>query len=108
MLIDVLVDLCKLSDEVKKMLLKRLNMIKWLKKLMLLTLQALVIQLKNTDYDPKTSEIEEKHTDHDHNKKYITTQKLNKLTSEHFAARLKETNLATETDIADFVKKARF
>ena len=32
------------------------------------------------------------------NSKYITTQKFNKLTVEHFAARLKQTNLMNKTD----------
>ena len=37
--------------------------------------------------------------------KYLTTQEFNKLTSENFAARLKQTNLPTKAEIADFVKK---
>ena len=40
-------------------------------------------------------------TDHD---KYITTQEFNKLTADNFAERLKQGNLASENDIADFVK----
>ena len=36
--------------------------------------------------------------------KYITTLEFNKLTVESFIARLKEVNLATKGDIADFVK----
>ena len=41
----------------------------------------------------------------------MTTQEFNKLTSENFAARLAQTNLASKTgipDITDFVKKADF
>ena len=43
----------------------------------------------------------------DHNKS-ITTPEFNKLTTEHFTARLKQTNLATKGGIADFVKKTDF
>ena len=75
-----------------------------LKKLIILILLILVIQLKKIDYNTKLIEIEENITDHDHNK-YITTQEFNKLTSENFAARLAQANLASKNDIADFVKK---
>ena len=44
---------------------------------------------------------------HDHDK-YITTQEFNKLTSESFTERLKQANLASKNDIADFVKKTDF
>ena len=46
-------------------------------------------------------------TDHDQDK-YITTQEFNKLTSEKFSARLKQANLASKNDIANFVKKTDF
>ena len=50
--------------------------------------------VKKTDYNTKTSEVENNiATDHVHDK-YITTQEFNKLTSENFAARLKQANLA--------------
>ena len=63
---------------------------------------------KTTDYKRKTSEIENKvSTDHDHDK-YITTQEFNNLTSENFTAKLKQTNLASKSDIANFVKKTDF
>ena len=45
-----------------------------------------------------------KDTDHDHGI-YIITQELNKLTADNFAARLKQANLASKNDIANFVKK---
>ena len=41
-------------------------------------------------------------TDHDHDK-YITTQEFNKLTSEHFAAKLAQANLASKSDISNCV-----
>ena len=40
--------------------------------------------------------------------KYVTTPEFNKLTAEYFAARLAQANLATESDIADFVNKTDF
>ena len=58
---------------------------------------------KNT----KINKIEKKITYHNHDK-YITAQEFNKLTAEKYAARLKQANLASKTDIADFVKKDRF
>ena len=61
--------------------------------------------VKKTEYNTKISDIENKiTTDHDHDK-YITTQEFNKLTSENFTARLKQANLASKSDIFDFVKK---
>ena len=50
------------------------------------------------------SKKKKKNTDHDHGI-YITTQELNKLTADNFAARLKQANLASKNDIANFVKK---
>ena len=66
-----------------------------------------ILVIKN-DYNTKISEIENKiTTDHDHDK-YITNQEFNKLTSENFTARLKQANLTSKNDIADFVKKDCF
>ena len=62
---------------------------------------------KETDYSTKINEIETDVTDHN-NDKYITTQKINTLTSENFAARLAEANLVSKTDIVDFVRKTDF
>ena len=45
--------------------------------------------------------------DHNHDK-YITTPEFNKLTAESFAARLKQANLASKSDIANFVNKTDF
>ena len=51
--------------------------------------------VKKTGYNTKISETENKiGSDHDHDK-YITTQELNKLTSEQFTERLKQANLAS-------------
>ena len=43
----------------------------------------------------KISEVENKIANHD---KYITTPEFNKLTSERFTARLKQTDLVTKSD----------
>ena len=68
----------------------------------------LVIKSKRTDYNTQINLIEKKiTTDHDHDK-YITTQEFNKLTSENFTARLKQANLASKNDIANFIKKTDF
>ena len=65
----------------------------------------LVILSNKSDYNTKVSEIKNKiTTDHDHDK-YITTQEFNKLTSENFNERLKQANLASKSDIANFEKK---
>ena len=64
--------------------------------------------VKRTVFYTKISEIEKKiTTDHDHDK-YITTQEFNKLTLENFTARVAQANLASKSDIANFVKKADF
>ena len=63
---------------------------------------------QKTDYDSDIGEIEKKITNHEHSQRYITTRKFNKLTSENFAARLKQPDLATKADVADFVKKTHF
>ena len=63
---------------------------------------------KKTYYNTKIIGIENKITnDLDHDK-YITTQEFNKLTAEDFTARLKQANLGSKSDIANFVKKTNF
>ena len=67
----------------------------------------LVILSKKTNYNAKISEIRNKiTTDHDH-EKHITTQDINKLTSD-FSARLKQANSASKNDIGNFLKKNYF
>ena len=64
--------------------------------------------VQKNGYNTKISEIENKvTTDHDHYK-YITTQEFDKLTSENFFARLKQANLVSKSDTANFFKKVRF
>ena len=62
---------------------------------------------KKPDCNTKINEIEMKITDHNHDK-YITNPEFNKLTAESFAARLKQANLASKSDIANFVNKIDF
>ena len=63
--------------------------------------------VKKTDYNTKINEVEKKITDHNHDK-YITTPEFNKLTAETFAARLRQANLASKNDIANFINKTDF
>ena len=56
--------------------------------------------VKKTDYNTKITEIEEKPTDHDHDK-YITTPEFNNLAARFFAARLAQENLVAKTDFDD-------
>ena len=58
---------------------------------------VLLIQLKKTDYDAQVSEIENKLSDHTHDK-YITTPEFNKLAADVFNARFAQANLVTKTD----------
>ena len=61
--------------------------------------------VKKTDYNTEIGKIENKiATDHDHDK-YVTTQEFNMCASENFTARLKQANLASKIDIANFVKR---
>ena len=50
-----------------------------------------------TDYNIRISEIENKITDHNHDK-YITTPEFNNLATGVLTARLAQTDLATKTD----------
>ena len=51
----------------------------------------------------KLMKLKKKTTDHDHDK-YIATPEFNKLKAKNVAARLAEANLASKSDIANFVK----
>ena len=59
--------------------------------------------VKKIDYDTKIGEIEKNIFDYNHGK-HITTQEFNNLVADNFAARFKETTLATKDDFFDFVK----
>ena len=60
--------------------------------------------VKKTDYNTKINEIEKKITDHNQDK-HITTPEVNKFAEEIFDLRLKQANLASKIDIANFVKR---
>ena len=53
--------------------------------------------VKKTDYNTKVTEIENKLTDHNHDK-YIDTSEFNKLAADVFNGRLAQANLITKTD----------
>ena len=63
--------------------------------------------VKKTDCNTQISEIEKKTTDYNHHN-YITAVECNKFTAENFATRLKQANLGSKSDIANFVKKTDF
>ena len=52
---------------------------------------------KKTDHNKKTSEIEKKVRDHNHDK-YITTPECNNLAAGVFTAKLAQTDIVTKTD----------
>ena len=60
--------------------------------------------VKKTDYKTKINEIEKKITDHNHDKN-ITTPEFNKFITKICDLRLKRENLASKSDIANFVNK---
>ena len=53
--------------------------------------------VKNTDYSTKITEIENKLTNHNHDK-YIDTSEINRLAADVFNARLAQASLITKTD----------
>ena len=58
--------------------------------------------VKKTDYDTKTSELEKKLTDHNHDE-YITTPEFNTLAANVLNAKLTQANLITKTNFDDKV-----
>ena len=56
------------------------------------------------DYNTTITEIKNKFTDHDH----IIAHGFRRLTSENVTARLRQANLASKNDIANFVKQDQF
>ena len=65
-------------------------------------LLGVLVLVKKPDHDTDIGETEKKILDHD---KYITAQEFNKLTADNFHARLKEADLTSKKNIADFLKK---
>ena len=62
--------------------------------------------VRKPDYNTNISEIKKK-LDYAHSK-YITTEEFDKLAADNIAARLAPANLATKTDVVDFVKETDF
>ena len=56
------------------------------------------------NYNIKISEIEKKIT-YDNHDKYITTPEFNEFTADIFSAKLKQANLASKSEIVNFIKK---
>ena len=55
--------------------------------------------VKKTDYNTNITEIQNKPTDHNHDK-YITNPEFNRLAAENFTARLKQGNVVTMTEFS--------
>ena len=106
-LVPVPVDLSKLNDRVKKEVVKKTEYNELVKKVNAIKTTDTRNLLRKTDYDKKISEIQRNKktpTDYDHSNRY-TTQELNNLTVENFAARLAQAKLATKDDTANLIKK---
>ena len=58
---------------------------------------SIISLVKKIDYNTKTTEIEKKLIDHNHDK-YITTPKINILADSVFNTRLAKANLITKSD----------
>ena len=86
------------------MLFKRLNIMSQLEKLIILVILILAIQLKKLIITHKLAKSKIKLLPII---LYITTQEFNELTSKNVAARLKQANLASKTDIPDITNFAR-
>ena len=91
------VDLSKLSNVVKNDVVKKTKYDELTKKVTNINTTDTSNLAKKTDFNTKINEVEKKITDYDYDK-YITTQEFNQLTSERFAARLAQANLASKND----------
>ena len=96
-----------LSNSVKMMFLKRLNIISQSKKLIILVLLILITQLKKLIRATKFTETENKINNHDY-AKYIAIQDFNRLRADNFTVRLKQANLASKNAITNYVNKTDF
>ena len=61
--------------------------------------------IEKADYNTKNKDIKLKIPNHD---KLIATDNFNKFTQKSFYHRLKQSNLTTKDDVADFIKKSDF
>ena len=104
----ILVDINKLSDVIKNEVIETVYD-ELVKELMnpIQTAGSRTL-VKEADYNRKISEVEKKKLDHDHSNKYFSSQEINKFTSDNFAVRLKQSDVATKADINHFIEKADF
>ena len=104
----ILVDINKLSDVIKNEVIETVydELVKELMNPIQTTGSRTLV--KEADYNRKISEVEKKKLDHDHSNKYFSSQEINKFTSDNFAVRLKQSNVATKADIDHFIEKADF
>ena len=103
----VSLNLSKLNDVVKNDVVKKTEYNQFVKKVNYSSTTDTINVVKETDYNTKINEIEHKINDHGHDK-YITIQRINKLTADNFTARLKLVNLANKNDIATSMNKVDF
>ena len=89
-LVPVPTDLSKLSNVVKNEVVKKTEYDELVKNVIAIKTSGTTNLVKKADYDTKTGEIQTRILDHKHDKYIITTQEFNKLTTDNFAARLKE------------------
>ena len=95
----------KVSDVVKNEFVKKTEYDELVKKVkMLFRLLILVILLKKADYDAKISKNEKKILDHNQGE-YMTTQEVNKVMADYFAAKLKQVNFRKQIWYCRFSKK---
>ena len=102
-LVPVPVGFNKLSDVVKNDVVKMTESDEFIKKNNDIKTTDTSGLVKKADYGMKIHEIEKRIIDHDHD--LITTQELNKLMPDDFAARLIQANLGNKNDIDDLVKR---
>ena len=98
-------DLSKLSNVVKNNVVKKTAYDKLVKDVNAIHTTDTSDLVRKAGYDTNIDEIQKKIPVH---YKYITATEYSKLTKESFAGRLKQANLSSKNDIADFVKKTDF
>ena len=103
-LVQVHVDLSKISDVVKKYDIKKTEYDELAKKTNAIQTTDTSNLNKKTDYDPKIKEIKKKIMNMIIVISLLLHKDLTKLTAEHFPPRLAEANLASKNDNAVYVK----
>ena len=101
-MVPVCTDLSKLRDVVKNEVVRTNLNNQIVKKVNTIETTDTSNLVNKADYDTEIYETKKEILHHNHDK-YITTQKLNKLTADNFAVRL-----VVKPDISDFVEKTDF